>query len=492
MQYIGTVQGLFLTNSNVHFCRIQIGQGNVDVFIPPLSTLFAFPGDIVTLGIFPPSLWKLSLCDKIQFLDGPFNSSLFFSTQNFNSIFDVFLALRTVENKRLIPVGCVTSINQMASLDACSGYVENNIFYPDDRNFPVWPAPNTYVEFRRVLGVYNRQAMSFEVQNGSKEKNFNRESDMEIIKMESESLKRIKFDFPCVPITNATPLISFDTKTEEIRKEEPLKEIFNVDLRNRRVFTIDHRTTRIRDDALHVCYVGPNLIEFGVHCTDFTEDLSVEEFTHLFNQRQKESGHTFNQKICEKLSLDCGKTLHAFSILFYVNTTTCRVEQCCFGKSVIRVQANLTTDQFTRLSTANTVDDLKVFNGLKTSQMDLERICSDSKLLSEITEKVLCLYIAKNTVGQGDVIADLGKFVGRCMGEQLHQYYGDLALLRDYRPWYYRTTFRSPLRKLFDICVLRQIEAMNCKYGVEQMVITVCGTAERLQMLIDEQKILPL
>ena len=44
-------------------------------------------------------------------------------------------------------------------------------------------------------------------------------------------------------------------------------------------------------------------------------------------------------------------------------------------------------------------------------------------------------------------------------------------------------SFRSPLRKLSDICVIKQLEAASCHYTDEEMIIYVCNTKERMEKL---------
>ncbi|EMD43170.1 Hypothetical protein EHI5A_123110 [Entamoeba histolytica KU27] len=106
-----------------------------------------------------------------------------------------------------------------------------------------------------------------------------------------------------------------------------------------------------------------------------------------------------------------------------------------------------------------------------------------------VTQKILLPslkgYTKQGDSGGDDIIRILGEFVGRVVGEILYRNYGDLAIVLKFRNIHF-ASFRSPLRKVHDMCVIKQLESVSCHYNDEEMALYVCYGKEGLEKLIKQ------
>ena len=154
------------------------------------------------------------------------------------------------------------------------------------------------------------------------------------------------------------------------------------------------------------------------------------------------------------------------------------------GKTLIRINTNLTFNEFSSLSNNKNIPFSSEF-------YSKEQIKRDCIALKEMTFNILLPFLKNYQLSgedEGDnVIRIFGEFIGRITGELLFRYYNEYAIVRNIKNFHF-ASFRSPLRKFNDICVIKQLESLCCQYSVEEMLLYVCNGIDNFNKIIKSMK----
>ncbi|KAL7720502.1 RNB domain-containing protein [Entamoeba marina] len=467
------VRGLFQHSNNQYYCHLEFSSTTIDILIYPLEIGNAIHGDLVFVELYDLPYWRLFNINSKELVKHPIPHELFkpfFQTQPQN-LLQCLEIMQPYDQHILIPVGKVIGIECVGSLGEITGYVEENVFFPDNHSLPILCCDDEKLKFHRVKGTIDREKNSFIVTSIINKIEY----EQEVLMDDSETIY-----FASAPISlHNTPNITMNQLTYENGQQSSLR----FDFRNRRTITIDRSGTRVRDDAIHIEVLNEKTIEIGVHCIDFTGKISDEMFLNAWKQNTNPQMHTLPDSILHQLSLNVGRESEAFTIIFDIDVTNGEISNVRFGKTIISIKTNLTFDQFdqVRLNDVTTASNILNREKISLINIDLNKLITDIRYFEHITIKYLKEFGKKTGRksekynGSGDnVIQMFGEFINEFMGEQLFRTYHEYALLI---PFYKKhiTSFRSPFRKFFDICVIRQIEAMACGYDVYSMAKFVCG-----------------
>ena len=162
------------------------------------------------------------------------------------------------------------------------------------------------------------------------------------------------------------------------------------------------------------------------------------------------------------------------SLILKLNKEGDLIQEPELFQSIIKVKCNLNYDQFDKLlniSNSSNIDEknLNSWNSYGTKATHYTGILKDITI-SQLKQDIQNLeYIFNLKLGTKNeempngkfLISDLGKFLGNYIGNFLYRMYGEYALA-SFKNGNIFTSFRSPLRKFYDCCVLKQIiSAMN-------------------------------
>ncbi|BFU21718.1 hypothetical protein CL6EHI_163470 [Entamoeba histolytica] len=473
-----SIHGIFRYNYSKTYCSIMIQNQIVNIIIPKLYCNGALDGDEVSISILSPNYWEvidLITGNIIQSTKPNDNFKMFLPQIQITNIIQLIQLIQQVNGRTIVAVGKVDSIHNTQDIE-CTGYIEHRMFFCDDKRIPVCKINNSDTNFHRVKGRFKRREQIFEVESiiqykQTKEKSkANEMDDSETIIIMCDDITQQNTQL-CTPDSNIIYCV------------EPENDGIHFDLRNRRVFTIDNKETKMRDDALHICFVAQNEIEIGIHCIDFTDEITAQQISDIINgKREGNSGNLFDKKKSESLSLNKGKICSAFSVLFNIDLTRQCIQKVRIGKTIIRINTNLTFDQFDNVCKGTD-------SSFDSCFYPKEQIIKDCLNLKMVTQKILLPslkgYTKQGDSGGDDIIRILGEFVGRVVGEILYRNYGDLAIVLKFRNIHF-ASFRSPLRKVHDMCVIKQLESVSCHYNDEEMALYVCYGKEGLEKLIKQ------
>ena len=117
------------------------------------------------------------------------------------------------------------------------------------------------------------------------------------------------------------------------------------ELATRILFTIDTERAVNLDDAVHFHRISADVVEFGVHCTDFHEliDVSSSRFNELWTrQSSKYNDPLFDPEFnrTHTLTANCHRTV--FSVVFTFNTATRAVLAVRLGSSEQFIASSIT------------------------------------------------------------------------------------------------------------------------------------------------------
>ncbi len=174
-----------------------------------------------------------------------------------------------------------------------------------------------------------------------------------------------------------------------------------VDWRNApdvRIITIDPKTARDHDDALHIRRIvvdGKEFVEVGVHIADVTHFVPMQKgkFGHaLFEEAEMRGStlytprkafpmlpHVLSEQLC---SLEQGKERLAFSTVFLIDSDTGSIAQTWQGKSVISPHTHFAYEDAQKLH--DSTEDLSAED--RQLQHDLGLLTSYGKKLREVRQ----------------------------------------------------------------------------------------------------------
>ncbi|EDR24176.1 hypothetical protein EDI_305170 [Entamoeba dispar SAW760] len=443
------------------FCSCSLDNLDYDVYIPEKNRNCSIQGDIVEITIFPLSKWTTSIVhftgqllsiNEIKKFFNQRGNVMPYLIQNKLEEKDVIQEAikeeRIFENLRLIPVGEVRSINNPTDIEDITGIIESGIFYPDNESLPITPTNEKGI--KRVIGRYSRRGNNLFIPQAKKEK---------------------------IKIPNKEVIPNNQTNSREIRKpiinEIMLKygNLPRTDITSKDIITIDSTKTFFLDDAIHFSLLDNDCLEIGIHCTDFSDEIDIfgEEFERARKLRKGIGGRSrlFDYDFLESNSLRVGKKSKAFSIIFEADLEQKKIVNIRYGKTIILIKAQLTFEEFDSILEGNikSIQKSKIY-GLKEEELE--------SYVHDIIKYGKILY-GENTINNGEEVTHkFGNESNRVLGQELQRIYGDVALVKKSSNGIY-ASFRSPLRKFNDLCVLRQIESMATSMSKEDMTLWVCG-----------------
>lgn len=251
------------------------------------------------------------------------------------------------------------------------------------------------------------------------------------------------------------------------------------------IIAVDNESTRIRDDAIHIREIdGGEKFEVGVHCTDYpisVDPCNREEFMDAFNHCEDPSRFYV---VCEdkrnRYSLRVGGDMPAFSLVVTFSSATKKVVDVKYFKSIIRVKALLTFSEF----------DSVVNNG----QANINESNFDGIDKGTLFQNVKCLqsfaaaYFTAGPSSAFDIIRCIVREISTHLADELFRVYGDKAFVKPSKNGSMWMSFRSPLRKFFDMCTLKQLEVMQIDKSTEDMMKLVAGDESLFNEIITKFK----
>ncbi|KAL7712231.1 RNB domain-containing protein [Entamoeba marina] len=250
------------------------------------------------------------------------------------------------------------------------------------------------------------------------------------------------------------------------------------DFTNYPIFTVDNKKAKLLDDAIHIKSLEDDIIELAIHCVDFSGAIDVSSNSFIQNIENTKKTHKncryLPHEELEKISLKLGKVTKALTIIFVIDLIDVEIKDIWVGNSFIKVKAQLTFEDFDKVLSCKTAEELEAKYGFKFDGLSHKQLHNAVSLLTSTTKEVA---VSGCDIKDGiDVIKELGDVISEAMALQLIDTYGDdLAIYNVERDGEKRTRFRSPIRKIFDLCALRQIEAMSQGMEKQDMALWVCG-----------------
>ena len=281
--------------------------------------------------------------------------------------------------------------------------------------------------------------------------------------------------------------ILFTIKPEEYEQR--------IDLRSKRIFTIDSNETRVRDDAIHIETIDEDTIEIGFHVADCSELLEIpkERIHELFETHCNQLKDILLKKRVQKqcnyidkysrlsLSLDAGKERRAISLIIHYGKEFNQKETPKVIKSIIKVHCNL--DQFQCDSLLNNQPignsnhwrsyGIKHQYGIMNETTTLSQIRTDLFELHRFVESIVH-FEQKEIIPSDYIVKYIGIFLGDLVGEILFDKYKEFALVFDNGQKMF-TSFRSPLRKFIDVCVIKQLSSLIYNHSIDEMIENFFG-----------------
>ncbi|KAL7721230.1 RNB domain-containing protein [Entamoeba marina] len=270
-------------------------------------------------------------------------------------------------------------------------------------------------------------------------------------------------------------------------------------LTHRRVFTIDGEETRCRDDAIHVEQINDNLFEVGIHtadCTNFfsyTSSQCMERIKTHVNSRNRKCNH-ISQHQKDSFSLDSGKLRRAVSLILHFNKHGKLVEKPKVCRSIIEIKCNFSYEQVSGLLNNKAIGDpfkwesygvvpFKIcgaLHGVTLPQLKVDLI----NIFNVVFEQMSQPKKKNDKISPSTIIKDIGIYINNVMADYLESVYGEYALI--FTKYHTKTTsFRSPLRKFFDFCAVRQITSATLNHTTEQMAkFVISNTPEVFKKFI--------
>ncbi|EKE40764.1 hypothetical protein ENUP19_0149G0028 [Entamoeba nuttalli] len=325
---------------------------------------------------------------------------------------------------------------------------------------------------------------------------FNQEEEKDIFDVENDEV--IDVDSVDLPIDSTkkkyvkgkkNPLFDFRFTFDDFKRR--------TDICMRRAFTVDSDKTKIRDDAFHVEVLEDDTFEIGIHSVDCSDFVGISkdplrQIQHQFKRHQRESKTM--SKIKENMSFDAGTQRRALSLIIVMNGKGQIIQNPQLCLSMINIRCNLNSEQFNCLLNNTAVNNpllwksygtYETFNCGKIYGTTLPQLKNDIISL----HNVFCYHIGKkhkSMLSGNDLVQELGIFLGRYISQYLYKIYGEYALVISVGNQLV-TQFRSPLRKYFDVLVLKQLVCAMEHENVEKMSQRIIGRGKNeLKRIIKE------
>ena len=257
-------------------------------------------------------------------------------------------------------------------------------------------------------------------------------------------------------------------------------------LTDRLSFTIDNKSTRMRDDAISYKKLKKNIIEIGIHCSDFILDLDPDptQLQSLTSMTGEQLTGNYRSK-----QLKLGRQ-NVFSVFIKINKSTNDIEDIYIHRSIIDIKALFTFESFSEM-----IEIGKIPKSVRLSEnADPSQLVDNSRNLVNLMKEMNLIkpIIKENyTIGQL-LVSQLGNYFDKILANKLISKYGEeLALVKqkyDYMNEYI-SPFRSPLRKVSCCFIIRQLIAWKQQLSHEKMMYYVFGTTNKNEFNILKKKI---
>ena len=159
----------------------------------------------------------------------------------------------------------------------------------------------------------------------------------------------------------------------------------------------------------------------------------------------------------------------SFSLFVKVDIETKRVVELRTGASIVDIKAMFSFESFTKTVTTGMIYENRV-----SENVDLNKLVSTCIYMVEYM-KYFGIYQNKSNDIGSDLIEQTGSWIGRIAAISLKKKYKENALIKVNKEGQECATFRSPLRKIRDGFVIRQLVALSIEMNDEEMMYYVGG-----------------
>lgn len=249
--------------------------------------------------------------------------------------------------------------------------------------------------------------------------------------------------------------------------------------------TLDNECAQALDDAIHVRQLNNDEFEMGIHCTDYPISVcpeNREEFEAAYAKGVKHQHHLLSTTKTQQYSLKVGRMSPTFSLISVFSLRRRCVLRVSYGSTLIRVHAQLTFAELDSIISGRVLPSVK------------EKTVCDQRELVQYIQKLNDLaknYLSSRPKSANEIIKSVTEDINIYLARELKGFYGNYSFTKPLKgaPDVSTISFRSPLRKFFDLCTLRQLEAFEKKMDVEDMMRWVAGDEHMfLRILHDYQQ----
>jgi hypothetical protein len=226
-------------------------------------------------------------------------------------------------------------------------------------------------------------------------------------------------------------------------------------------FTIDNANTKLRDDALSFRVVDEKHIEIGVHCGNYVTKIDPEKMKTIGTNDTEYNASDYGFKLgpCE-----------SFSLFVEFDVENKKITSIETGPSLVDVKATFSFESFTHTVTTGRLYEKRVSDNVEHTEL----ISNCILMIQRLRYLGICSEYVKYNIGN-DLINDIGNWIGRIVAIKLKDMYNENALISKNKYGQEVATFRSPLRKIRDRYVIRQLVALSVNMNDEEMMYYVGG-----------------
>ena len=244
------------------------------------------------------------------------------------------------------------------------------------------------------------------------------------------------------------------------------------DLTSIPVLLIDNQNARVFEDGYHIRrkHSDPDLIEIGIH----TPYVTVQREEDLLEcvRRSMKGKKLFKKENVSELQFHVSQEKReVFSVIASFSEKENSMKRLRYGKTLISVKGKMTFNEFDQI----------------VNNPEISKHPDEIKKAVLLLHKFTTSYFRVNQLNGSTIIESLGKRFCEVLAKQLRKVYNDDALLHMTQsfPPKYTTSFRSPLRKLLDLCVIQQLESVEKKLSTEEMKKKVAFRDELFRAIHD-------
>lgn len=275
-------------------------------------------------------------------------------------------------------------------------------------------------------------------------------------------------------------------------------------------FTVDNDLEHIKDDALSFRILTDGRYEIGLHCADPISHIHPESselkqliekfFDKVYNENNTNENDEMIEKMKNEHKLKLGKC-NVFSFLVRLkivernNVKTVEINEIKTGRTTIEIKATFTFESFTEMIKKEEFPQENVRAYQELDKTTLIRTCVSFFNLAKSMKLIKPQSYNPKCPNDGSVLVkEIGKYVARIVGNKLDCKYGDLALIfkgdemkemninsgkEVLMTEKKNAPFRSPLRRIGNCFVIRQIIAMVLGMEENEMIYYVTGSFDK-------------